>query len=319
MRRNPFMPFAALLASSGLLISSAGADVLVLKNGDRLSGAVVSQSDDQLVFRSPVLGELRVSPADVSDIMRSEADAIADASAARTAAPNPVVAVTTDRPREPEVRTSPWKRQIELGLSTLDGARDQRNISVRFDATRRLDEGTISLMLSHHYGKSGGIVITDATSAHATLTRNLNEDLFVRGATRFDRDPIVGLSHDAEQSLGLGYTVFDGGSLNLAIGGGAALRNRETSREEANWDGLFDAFGRLRYALNERLSLSQDVSVTAAPDNREDYRVKSHTALVNRLTDVLSMTVRYEVEYHGASDAIITSRQRFVTAIGCEF
>ena len=40
-----------------------------------------------------------------------------------------------------------------------------------------------------------------------------------------------------------------------------------------------------------------------APADGDDYKVRSHTALVNQLTEVLQMTVRYEIEYFGAANA----------------
>src|SRR5690606_31916739 len=121
--------------------------------------------------------------------------------------------------------------------------------------------GSLRLELSHHYGKTDGVLVSDTTSATAALTRNLSDDFFVRTATRYDRDPVVGLDRDVEQSLGLGYTVFAQPSLSLSVGGGAAVRNRATTETEAEWDGLVDAFGRLKCVFTDRPSLSQDFAL----------------------------------------------------------
>ena len=313
LRLSSILPGAVAI----LLLAAvpAQADTLVLANGDRLTGEVVREHDGVIVFRSTVLGELSVN-ATHATIAREAAAATANPSANK---PTTAIPVVMDHAAPVRRNDDAWKRQVELGLSAQDGLRDQSNLSVRLEAARTTREGSTSLLFSHHYGKSDGLLVSDATSANALLTRNLTDDLFVRGATRYDRDAVTGLEHDAEQSLGLGYTLIDRRALQLSVGAGAAVRLRQTERADSNWNGLVDAFGRVKYALNPRLSLSQDFSITAAPDDRDDYKLKSHTALVNQLTELLRMTVRYEFEYLSAANSAVSARQRLVTAIGCVF
>ncbi len=303
------------------------ADILVLANGDRLTGELVKEEEGNVVFRSALLGDVRV-PAEHTRIISTSNEAIVTSAPmvrARPAfSPAPVRLAkteipTVEGPARDDSRDDNWKRQVELGMSTQAGLKDQSNLSLRLEAGHKMEEGSLDLVVSHHYGKSDGAIVSDATSANATLTHNLNEDLFVRGSTRYDRDVLEGVDHDAEQSLGLGYTVLGGSNLNLSVGGGAALRNRSAQGEEATWDGLFDAFGRFKCDFSRRLSLSQDFSLTAAPNDSKDYRIKTQTALVNQLTEVLRMTVRYEFEYHGSALADTPAQQRLVTAIGCVF
>lgn len=312
-----FMRSAAFLLAGVVSISVTEADTLVLSNGDRLTGTIIRQEEGQVVFQSSVLGVVRI-PAEEATIVTSSDEEATTARLSQSRS-NPVPVTKAPETRAPESRESDWKRQVELGLSAQDGLREQRNLSVRLEAARTVEDGSVRVVLSHQYGKLDGALVTDATSANATLTRNLSEDVFLRGATRFDRDSVVGLDHDAEQSLGLGYNLVNNSNVSIAVGGGAALRNRDTRDSSATWDGLVDAFGRLRCAFTDRLSLSQNLSVSAAPDNATDYRLKSQTALVNQLTDVLRMTLRYEIEYHGTALAAVPMRQRLVTAIGCEF
>jgi putative salt-induced outer membrane protein YdiY len=310
----------------------ARAETLVLANGDRLSGELVREHEGRIVFRSSVLGEITVA-ADQAVIEReanapaTEAEAAPPTGRAPEAAAGTIRAATTRAPVNAvtvPVRTlrnddDRWRRQIELGLTAQDGVHEQSSVSLRLEAARTTTEGSTSLQLSHNYGKSDGLLTADATRAHALLTRNLSDDFFVRGATRFERDPVAGLEHDAEQSLGLGYTLVDRRALQFSLGAGAALRHRDSERGSAGWNGLVDAFGRVRLTFTERLSLAQDFSVSAAPDGGDDYKLKSQTALVNKLTDVLQMTVRYEYEYLGDAGVTIAARQRLVTAIGCVF
>jgi putative salt-induced outer membrane protein YdiY len=314
MRQIPSILLLGAVAALTLVATVTRAATLVLANGDRLNGEVVSEHDGMIVFRSAVLGELSV-PASQATVAR---DALASETAVTNVSTLPV-APHRPAPAYRDAADNAWKRQVELGLSAQEGLHEQSNVSVRLEAARTTTGGSASVLLSHHYGKSDGLLVTDTTSANALLTHNLSDDLFIRGATRYERDPVVGLDHAAEQSLGLGYTLLDRRALHFSVGAGAAVRHRDTGREPAGWDALVDAFGRVKCAFTERLSLSQDFTVSAAPDDRDDYQLKSHTALVNKLTDVLQMSVRYEFEYFGAGSSAITARQRFVTAIGCVF
>jgi len=324
MRQIPSLFLGALFACV-LPLLPAQEDTIVLKNGDRVSGRVVRHEDGVLVVATELLGEIRV-PAEGASIVTTsrEYTAVVATPSAEMDSPTrePVVAVTDARDESRSARETSedaWKRQVELGLSAQDGARDQTNLSLRLEAGRKLEAGSVNLQVSHQYGESDGNLVTDTTNARVTLTRDLNESVFVRGATRYDRNPLAGLERDAEQTLGLGYTLVDRASLNLSLGGGAALRNRARRSEATEWDGLLDAFGRLKCSFTERISLSQDFSLTTAPDLRDDFKVKFETALVNQLTDVLRMTLRYEYEYNSAAEAGLAERQRVVTGIGCMF
>ncbi len=64
--------FASLLLMMVFALHSAHADQIVLKNGDRLTGKVVSKKDDTLKFRTEYAGEIKVRWKDVVSITTDE-------------------------------------------------------------------------------------------------------------------------------------------------------------------------------------------------------------------------------------------------------
>lgn len=304
----------ALTAAFGLSSATARADTLVLKNGDRISGEFIRHAEGVIVFRSAALGDLQV-PAHEATVTQSATPA---------AAHGPVVNVAhLDRPSDPRPARNEngrdWKRRVDFGLTAQDGLHEQSNYNLRLEAARATDNRELNFGFTRRYGKVDDQVLADATSATALVTHKVTEDFFLRGLTRYDRDPIVGIGHSAEQSFGLGYTLTESDRLRFDVGGGAVLRHREAYGDQARWNGLLDAFGRLRFAVTERMSLTQDLAMTGDPRRGDDFKFKWNTALVNKLTEMLNMSVRYEFERNYTATADVPDTQRLITAIGCVF
>lgn len=309
-----------LVAGFGLPPGPANADTLVLKNGDTISGEFVRHTDGMIVFHSDTLGQLQV-PADAATVTQTTASA---GVAVPPAASNRFASIaridsSEDRRSNRDADNHRWRRRLDFGLTAQDGLHDQSNYNLRFEVARAAENGELNFAFARRYSKVDGRLLNDATNATVLLTHNVTEDLFLRGQTRYDRDPAAQVGQNAEQSLGLGYTVVESDRLKLDVGGGAALRYRDAYGNPASWNGLLDAFGRLRFAVTERVSLTQDVSMTGDPRTGDDFKLRWTTALVNKLTEMLNMSVRYEFERNRATSADVPDTQRLITAIGCVF
>ena len=313
----------ALLVFTLSLLLQCGirADTLVLENGDRITGELLREENGTLVFHSTLLGEIRAPSASSRIITASNPDAIALTPTPEVATYEPIaeVAAKSEPIAEEKSDDAKWKRRIDVGLTGQRGKKDLSTYNMRFEAVRESDLGQVNLMLSHRYGKANNAVYQDATDASAVLTRNVTDDLFWRGQTRFETDSILGVDHSAEQSLGLGFKLIDGKRLDFDLGGGAAVRHREAYGDEARWDGLIDAFGKLKFAFNERLTFNQDLWMTTAATSSGDFRLRSYSALVNKLTEMLSLSIRYEYEILRTAKSEVPDSQRLVTAIGYVF
>jgi putative salt-induced outer membrane protein YdiY len=141
----------------------------------------------------------------------------------------------------------------------------------------------------------------------------------VQTSTRYDRDTIRGIGHDAEQSLGLGVHLLEGNGLKLSVGAGALARHRETFDGEAGWAGLFDGFQNLSYRISERVTLKQALALSASPNFGADYQIKLETALVSKLTEAIRMSLRYELEYDRSVLPELRDTRRLVTSLGYVF
>lgn len=62
----PTIPFLAALAAALFLPASLDAAQLILRNGDRITGEVVSRENGRITFRSPLLGDITVAEVDAA-------------------------------------------------------------------------------------------------------------------------------------------------------------------------------------------------------------------------------------------------------------
>jgi putative salt-induced outer membrane protein YdiY len=311
-----------VIAFSLMLQCGTRAETLVLENGDRITGELLREEEGTLVFRSDLLGEIRAPAASSRIVTASDPTAISATPAPGVTPYKPqfeVTRETLDPLDEKKTDNVTWKRRIDVGLTGQKGKKDLSTYNVRLEAARESDFGQMNFVVNHRYGEANKTVYEDATTASAVLTRNVTDDLFWRGQTRYETDAVLGVDHSAEQSLGLGFKLFDGPRLDLDLGGGAAVRHREAYGNEPRWDGLIDAFGKLKFAFNERLTFNQDVWMTTAPTATGDFRLRSNSALVNKVTEMLSLSIRYEYEVLRTEQTEVPDLQRLVTAIGYVF
>lgn len=309
MPRSIFALLTALLVAATLR-----ADVLVLSNKDRITGTLVRQDAERIVFHSDLLGELIV-PTDIArvELAKSSARRRPDANYkfkpldVRTAARDPTQAERAER--------TEWVRRVEFGFTSQSGRADKSDLAFNFEAGRRSKRSETRFLARYLWGESEDDETSDLIESSLRLRRNLSANTFAQSSTRVSRDAIKELDLDGEQGFGLGRNFINTRTVVLAFGAGAAARYRDETTLPGEWDYLVDCFQDLRWDINPRMSLVQDASMVVAPANRDDYKFRINTALTGRVTDAFNMTMRYEYEYDRALDLELRDNQRIVTAL----
>lgn len=321
---NMLRPAAALLLAIGTLSNVTHADVLTATNGDRVTGTFIRLEDGIIFFQTEAFGVVQV-PEDRArvELTMSHSD---ESEPVVAAADEPVQTALV--PSAPEGAADPfqnatrsdWEKQVEFGLMAQNGRRNYSNYSVLLDVTRHYrDQDELRFFVNRYYGKADGAVSTDSTAASANFKKGISKDFFVNTTSSYESDSVKGLNHDAVQGVGVGMNLLDREGLALAMGAGAGIRHRELTTEDGQWDGLVDAFENLTFALSDRLTVKQRMSVNAVPDLQNDFQVRFKAALVSSLTKALDMSVRYEFEYDGSIEKEIRNIERIVTSIGYAF
>lgn len=326
------MLFAGLLAMSPGLAPAAEDIVLELANGDQLSGRLISQQDGIIVFHSPVLGELRLAKDQAEIVSRdpppSETDTAATAAALTGTPPNQ---------RKPAPDPKPWKGSIEFGFQQQSGQRDTLNLNLR--ALAELKHGPNNLQMEGRvlYGEQQSRANVDRSDASFRWRRNLSPDFFTQTVTSYSRDNIRGIEHNWEQNVGAGYRLYSAEDHTLNVGAGLTGQYRSNRGVEPGTYGLVEVFQDYTYRINGRFTLRQNTVAQYTPDGQgafiiipnqprvtrdgePNYKIRFNTALQGKITERISLNVRYEYEYDNAIVAInAEGDQRITSSLGYAF
>jgi hypothetical protein len=204
---------------------------LVLVNGDRLSGDIVSTTDAAITLRHPVLGELVIPRDQVTDVT----DPVAEP---------PEIAEPHDAGDDGLLGSGwlvGWERRLEVGVSGGAGKSDKSLIEIGFTADYE-DEQTRWQHKSKYLRDE-----TDGDLADHNAMASLQHDWLHPGSPwyefiggRAEWDEFGDWDYRLSTNAGVGYTFIDTGTYRLL--GFAGLGANQTfggTREELTLEGLF--------------------------------------------------------------------------------
>lgn len=306
------------LASSLLalfcLLSSVSADTWILANGDRLSGRLITESDATVEIEHPQLGRLVLE--------RGKLRPAPAGSAAVAAQPAP-----------PAVPRTRWKRQVEFGYVMQEGAKSREEISARAQVEARRGANNVRGTARVLRAKSQGLLTLDRTEADLRWRREFNKRLFAQAQTTYASDDVRLIDLSLEQQIGGGYSLLKGERQTMNVGLGVVVQRlaREGFEDETALLGTF--FQDYAFALSERLRVAQEASVFVTDDTGlaarggrstgsgapadGNYRVKFNTALQGKMTEQVSLNLRYDYDYdRSLPNPDLRADSRLTTSLG---
>jgi putative salt-induced outer membrane protein YdiY len=240
----------ALISLCALAASPARADVVLLRNGDRLTGTAVHMKANQLAFATSYAGTLLIKWSDIASLVTVKPVTLvignehvlsgklgAGMTPGRAAlTPTTAVAASADflAPREiplasvrflnPTVDESgsgiAWSGRINAGGASTSGNSTNGSMHVDVDATGR----------ARQYRILGGGEFNHATDHYSETVSNwrargefdrfYEKKMFSYTRTTFEHDKFKALGLRSTLGGGLGYQFFESAALNLSVQGG---------------------------------------------------------------------------------------------------
>jgi putative salt-induced outer membrane protein YdiY len=321
------------------LAGSAQASILVLSNGDRLTGEVVKQADGKIYFHSDVLGDI-VAPANGVTIEDSPASPTSVNSLVGLPPPS-ASRKSAGLPKQPSVvklPVTPWTGKIEFGYDN-SVSNDIRTINTVFraDAARTVRTDDLLMKARLLYNVSGGVAATDQYDAEFRWRHNLSDRIFSQSDTTYDVDKIRQINYEAEENAGLGYRVVKSLRQNVDVGVGAIGQELDAVGIQQGLSYLGNVFQDYTYQINGRYTLTEDFSAQISPEDRarsavvtdtavfqtgseRDYDYKFHTSLQGKISKHLSLNLHFEYEFDNAIlETSARGSQRVTTTLGYGF
>lgn len=274
----------ALGLALGLPAATARADTLVAANGDRLSGTVVSEDGDRIVFDSELFGRLEV-PAAKARVERA-------AAATEPVGDNAAVAGETPADATPS-RSWSLDTGLKLGADRGDLESYEDRLDLRLTLLGKSEDGELNGSATYSYKKDDGGVDDNDWSATVAYDQFLSDDWFRSGRISL-RNELTSDGRDTNQAVAIaaGWRLWEGPDHFLRIG--PAIGYISASRGDDEFNGAFvGAYARAKGDLWRLGQLTGELQLadTLGDGRYVDFEIRLRKPLTKRL--FVSMSWNY--------------------------
>lgn len=328
----PIRPYPLLFAAAAALTlgSALSADEIQFANGDRLSGKILVESETSVTIANPVLGEIVLpkqegmsllrdpaAPAVAASTVAQDSPPVARERAKTDAPPRAAPGTKPDKPPHEKTKEPPgWKGKFEFGFNQQEGRRNVVSFELRASAERKIDDNSLTTSARLLYGKQEKKVNNDRYDGSFRWRRQLSERTFTQTLTSYYRDNLKDIHDNWEQNVGAGVRLLKNDSHVVNIGAGLTGQYREALVAESGFFALIELFQDYNYKINERISLVENAVAQYSPDSQSkftsvsgpsttapgvaNYKLKFNTALQGKVTNRVSVNLRFEYEFDNA-------------------
>lgn len=304
-----------------VLCSEAWADQVGLKNGDRLTGALVKFEGDTLTLKSDLAGEVKIQWDAVERItsdrpvyVTSKDGRVLVGTLATTdghievqTADAGKVALARDaiqliRSKEEQAayeaelarqRRAAWSGSADAGLSATRGNADTLVIGLGSQAARTTRTDKLSFYAASLFARNGtsGVSVTTAEAIRggARYDRNISDRLFGFVLTDLERDKFQRLDLRLVFGGGLGYHARRSARTRLDLFGGGSYDREKFSTGLTRNSAEALAGEELSYKLSENTTLAQRAVLYPNLSEFGEYRFAFDLTGVTKLTGQLGL------------------------------
>jgi putative salt-induced outer membrane protein YdiY len=339
---------ATLLALALAQTASRG-DEIFFKNGDRLTGKIVTAQEGTMTIQSNVAGEIKVKMTDIESfktidnvdvrlhggagvsakvVDANEADAVIiapDTPAARTVKVENIRAIN---PKEG------WNGSLTAGALVTRGNTFSDNFNVNVDAERRTAVDRVTAGATYLYGrqKQPGTgekeTTTDNWNVRGKYDYFFNTRLYAYTNARVESDEIARLDLRVTPGIGLGYQWIERPKLKISTEAGVTYVYERFDPPDTPDDGFRDhnesLSGRLAYKLesriNDRFVLFHNTEYLPSFQESDDYLITSDAGMRVTLTGRLFMEYKLTLTFDAQPAPGATETDlRHLISVGWQF
>ncbi len=307
-------PFGLLVILCLIFCGITQADLLVLKNGDRITGDIKRIWDSEISIEPAYADEFDVDIT-VVEYIESDREFEIDlndgqsmiASFAGADAEGNQIIESADESRslplaalfeldEPE-KPFEWESNVELAADVKRGNTDTSNTKVRADTMVRFNDHRHIGEITFFREKLANVITKDQDLFKYSYNWIFRDPMFFSTNLSFERDPIVELDSRVIISVGLGRDVWLTPSRALSVNLGAGYQTEKFSA--ATTDSAVMTWT-LRYRQNffsDDVELFHNHTITSNISGRTNTSYKTSTGLSYEITDLLSANISLDFDY----------------------
>jgi putative salt-induced outer membrane protein YdiY len=328
---------APLMIFAMFLDQTAHADVLVLKNGDRITGEIKRIWDSEITIEPEYSDEFKVDVPAVDHIESERQFEIelgdgtslvaqldgADASGNQIVkSGDETVAVPLAELFELDepAKEFDWESNVEFSAAVNSGNTDSSNTKLKADMTVEFPDHRHIGEVTFLKEELAGVTTQDQDLFKYNYNWLFRDPWFFSATLSFERDPIIELHQRFILSAGIGRDIWNTPRRVLSIQLGAGAQSEEiglltTENGVATWT--------LRYRqdfLSDDLELYHNNSIASNISGRTNTSYKTTTGLRFEVTDLLyaNFSIDYDYETHPVGTAV-SEDIAVLVGVGLEF
>ncbi len=337
-----------LLLSAGAIVN---AEQVALKNGDHLSGTIVSMDGKTLVLKTTYAGDITIAW-DAVDQFTSDQPLVVTKSNQQTLTGTVKnrgadYVVTTDQGQqtvqksEVAVMRSPadqaayekslhpgplegWAGGGNFGLALARGNSDTTNIALGFDATRKTTNDQWVIDAASIYTTDGSTSTTTANSFQGLVRydRNLTKRVFVYGAFAGGYDELQNLNYRIMPGGGFGFHAIATDKTTLDLLAGLGYTRESYSTPDGLTRNLFTATlgDEFTYKLGARTTIMQNLYYLPSLNETSNYRITGNFGIATKLNGWMTANLLFNDRYN--SQPVLGNKNNdilFTTGLGFIF
>lgn len=307
-RRHDFRRVASLWFTFWILwlpncLAAAEAWVVFLKNGDRLTGELVSQNEKRVVIKSAIAGRVSIArgeidrlepvsalnaptPSPIPPIISAAPTALPVASAPPAAVVKPAPAITTSEtstnlpPQDPFIPgwitglATNWHGNFQAGLNLGLGTTDRTTLYANGSAAKKWGRTVSTLTYNAAYGEVNGVqnanMMAGTAKVDVEISPNRRTYAYGQGAGGYDAIRKIDLEYLG--GGGLGYKLIDRPKRVLAAELGFQYQSFDYSTSD-DLSSVAVRFGQNLTTTVEKLTISQRLGFTPSVEDFSNYQV----------------------------------------------
>lgn len=299
--RKYFVILGIVIVPYFFLLPLGGADEIYLINGDRVSGTIISETDNNIVVETEALGEVSIHRKSVERIV-TEAE---------------LEAATVK-----EEKQADWKRNIAIGFSKATGNTQNSQRTVALDMNRKTGQDEFTMKGSYYYSSSDRKMNSQKWYSIIRYAYSFWDKAWYNFyKLEADHDRFANIDYRLIPALGIGYWFSDTPDWKAMVEVAIGFQNtnfRDDTKDKNEAILVPRAF--LEKKIFDTTTISEDITLYPSLEESGDYRLHSETTLNTALNEHLSLQLSFIDDYNSNPPGNTKKNDtRFITSLTYSF
>ena len=310
------MKYLVLITTALLLSVGAAADVVLLKNGDRLSGTVDSVAGGNVLLVTEYAGSVAIAIDAIAEMTTDSAFdvtigdqkvngqfAMVDGSQALVADGQSQSVALTDVSRAGQNNLTlvslgnEWASRADLAAQVSNGNTDSQNYSILAESSLKQDTVEHLLTLLVQNEESEGVTIKEQLDLDYLYKRLVSEKWYASGNFEYFEDPIKEVDSRITLGAGMGYQFWDDSFGAFSSDLGISYVREDIGGETENNPALRWGLNYKRFFMDKRMEAFHRQSVLYIPDSGRGEVIESSTGLRYALNAKVDAVARVDLNH----------------------